>query len=88
MVFHILLYQEERLKRLKHRMKIYFDASRLDHQVSYGYLWQKLTLEMTMDDASPLMVLLVCVCVQNFTHKYQRWSRKLQVSVHLKLIHK
>lgn len=26
-------FQEERLKRLKHRMKVYFDASKPDHQV-------------------------------------------------------
>jgi hypothetical protein len=27
--------QEERLQRLKHRMKAYFDPSRQDHQVKY-----------------------------------------------------
>ncbi|KAG8641626.1 hypothetical protein MANES_12G012400v8 [Manihot esculenta] len=31
--------QEERLKRLKHRMKIYFDASRPDHQEALRALW-------------------------------------------------
>lgn len=30
--------QEERLKRLKHRTKVYFDASRPDHQVSFHAL--------------------------------------------------
>jgi hypothetical protein len=27
--------QEERLQRLKHRMKVYFDPSRRDHQVKF-----------------------------------------------------
>ncbi|XP_074303290.1 uncharacterized protein LOC141637775 [Silene latifolia] len=31
--------QEERLNRLKHRMKIYFDPSRSDHQASLRALW-------------------------------------------------
>ncbi|XP_024027601.1 ELMO domain-containing protein C isoform X1 [Morus notabilis] len=31
--------QEERLKRLKHRMKVYFDASRPDHQEALRALW-------------------------------------------------
>ncbi|XP_011041496.1 PREDICTED: uncharacterized protein LOC105137457 [Populus euphratica] len=31
--------QEERLKRLKHRMKVYFDASRPDHQDALRALW-------------------------------------------------
>ncbi|KAF2292881.1 hypothetical protein GH714_029575 [Hevea brasiliensis] len=31
--------QEERLKRLKHRMKVYFDASRSDHQEALRALW-------------------------------------------------
>ncbi|KAK2636777.1 hypothetical protein Ddye_031569 [Dipteronia dyeriana] len=31
--------QEERLKRLKHRMKVYFDASRHDHQEALRALW-------------------------------------------------
>ncbi|KAL5549211.1 hypothetical protein UlMin_004442 [Ulmus minor] len=31
--------QEERLKRLKHRMKVYFDASRPDHQGALRALW-------------------------------------------------
>ncbi|XP_054807195.1 uncharacterized protein LOC129309595 [Prosopis cineraria] len=31
--------QEERLRRLKHRMKIYFDASRPDHQEALRALW-------------------------------------------------
>ncbi|XP_010248986.1 PREDICTED: ELMO domain-containing protein A-like isoform X1 [Nelumbo nucifera] len=31
--------QEERLQRLKHRMKIYFDASRPDHQDALRALW-------------------------------------------------
>ncbi|XP_060669207.1 uncharacterized protein LOC107433989 isoform X7 [Ziziphus jujuba] len=30
---------EERLKRLKHRMKVYFDASRPDHQEALRALW-------------------------------------------------
>ncbi|XP_050204962.1 uncharacterized protein LOC126655000 isoform X1 [Mercurialis annua] len=32
-------HQEERLKRLRHRMKICFDASRLDHQEALKALW-------------------------------------------------
>ncbi|KAJ0096129.1 hypothetical protein Patl1_16930 [Pistacia atlantica] len=32
-------FQEERLKRLKHRMKVYFDASRPDHQEALRALW-------------------------------------------------
>ncbi|XP_015572241.1 ELMO domain-containing protein C isoform X2 [Ricinus communis] len=32
-------HQEERLKRLRHRMKIYFDASRPDHQEALRALW-------------------------------------------------
>ncbi|GMY26508.1 ELMO domain-containing protein C isoform X1 [Fagus crenata] len=31
--------QEERLKRLKHRMKVYFDASRPEHQEALRALW-------------------------------------------------
>ncbi|KAI4343383.1 hypothetical protein L6164_010738 [Bauhinia variegata] len=31
--------QEERLTRLKHRMKVYFDASRPDHQEALRALW-------------------------------------------------
>ncbi|KAJ7957571.1 ELMO domain-containing A [Quillaja saponaria] len=31
--------QEERLRRLKHRMKVYFDASRPDHQEALRALW-------------------------------------------------
>ncbi|XP_062110662.1 uncharacterized protein LOC133822371 isoform X1 [Humulus lupulus] len=31
--------QEEKLKRLKHRMKVYFDASRPDHQEALRALW-------------------------------------------------
>ncbi|KAK6281796.1 PREDICTED: ELMO domain-containing protein C isoform X1 [Theobroma cacao] len=31
--------QEERLKRLKHRMKVYFDGSRPDHQEALRALW-------------------------------------------------
>ncbi|KAJ6988769.1 ELMO domain-containing protein A-like isoform X1 [Populus alba x Populus x berolinensis] len=31
--------QEERFKRLKHRMKVYFDASRPDHQDALRALW-------------------------------------------------
>ncbi|KAM4120335.1 hypothetical protein ACJW30_03G124100 [Castanea mollissima] len=31
--------QEERLKRLKHRMQVYFDASRPDHQAALRALW-------------------------------------------------
>ncbi|XP_057949571.1 uncharacterized protein LOC131144741 isoform X2 [Malania oleifera] len=31
--------QEERLKRLKHRMKVYFDAARPDHQDALRALW-------------------------------------------------
>ncbi|XP_022775651.1 ELMO domain-containing protein A-like [Durio zibethinus] len=31
--------QEERLKRLKHRTKVYFDASRPDHQEALRALW-------------------------------------------------
>ncbi|KAF7124266.1 hypothetical protein RHSIM_Rhsim12G0026400 [Rhododendron simsii] len=31
--------QEERLKRLKHRMKIHFDASRVEHQEALKALW-------------------------------------------------
>ncbi|XXG78505.1 hypothetical protein AAC387_Pa08g2440 [Persea americana] len=31
--------QEERLRRLKHRMKVYFDASRSDHQGALRALW-------------------------------------------------
>ncbi|XP_021899767.1 ELMO domain-containing protein A [Carica papaya] len=31
--------QEERLKRLKHRMKVYFDASKPDHQEALRALW-------------------------------------------------
>ncbi|KAG2706635.1 hypothetical protein I3760_05G112700 [Carya illinoinensis] len=31
--------QEERLRRLKHRMKVYFDASRPDHQDALKALW-------------------------------------------------
>ncbi|WRX14797.1 ELMO domain - like 2 [Theobroma cacao] len=31
--------QEERLKRLKHRMKVYFDSSRPDHQEALRALW-------------------------------------------------
>ncbi|KAF8390638.1 hypothetical protein HHK36_025165 [Tetracentron sinense] len=31
--------QEERLQRLKHRMKVYFDASLLDHQEALRALW-------------------------------------------------
>ncbi|EXC06152.1 ELMO domain-containing protein A [Morus notabilis] len=31
--------EEERLKRLKHRMKVYFDASRPDHQEALRALW-------------------------------------------------
>lgn len=31
--------QEEKLKRLKHRMKVYFDASRPDHQEALKALW-------------------------------------------------
>lgn len=29
--------QEERLKRLKHRMKVHFDTSRSEHQVSFMF---------------------------------------------------
>lgn len=32
------IFQEERLRRLKHRMKVYFDASRPDHQVRFDIL--------------------------------------------------
>ncbi|KAH9708248.1 ELMO domain-containing protein [Citrus sinensis] len=32
-------FQEERLRRLKHRMKVYFDASRPDHQEALRALW-------------------------------------------------
>ncbi|KAJ6911373.1 LOW QUALITY PROTEIN: hypothetical protein NC652_021863 [Populus alba x Populus x berolinensis] len=32
---------EERFKRLKHRMKVYFDASRPDHQTSFQHLLKK-----------------------------------------------
>ncbi|KAK4265035.1 hypothetical protein QN277_026140 [Acacia crassicarpa] len=31
--------QEERLRRLKHRMKVYFDASKPDHQEALRALW-------------------------------------------------
>lgn len=31
--------QEERLRRLKHRMKVYYDASRPDHQEALRALW-------------------------------------------------
>ncbi|KAF6161457.1 hypothetical protein GIB67_009336 [Kingdonia uniflora] len=31
--------QEQRLQRLKHRMKVYYDASRLDHQGALKALW-------------------------------------------------
>ncbi|XP_034711133.1 ELMO domain-containing protein A isoform X2 [Vitis riparia] len=32
-------HQEERLRRLRHRMKVYFDASRPDHQEALRALW-------------------------------------------------
>ncbi|XP_021298504.1 ELMO domain-containing protein C isoform X2 [Herrania umbratica] len=35
----VLLLPEERLKRLKHRMKVYFDGSRPDHQEALRALW-------------------------------------------------
>ncbi|XP_068666017.1 uncharacterized protein [Aristolochia californica] len=31
--------QEDRVQRLKHRMKVYFDSSRLDHQEALRALW-------------------------------------------------
>ncbi|XP_038703096.1 ELMO domain-containing protein A-like isoform X2 [Tripterygium wilfordii] len=31
--------QEERMRRLKHRMQVYFDASRMDHQEALKALW-------------------------------------------------
>ncbi|KAG8641629.1 hypothetical protein MANES_12G012400v8 [Manihot esculenta] len=39
MVLKLFFQNEERLKRLKHRMKIYFDASRPDHQEALRALW-------------------------------------------------
>ncbi|KAJ6430292.1 hypothetical protein OIU84_021654 [Salix udensis] len=36
--------QEERFKRLKHRMKVYFDASRPDHQDALRALWEEIHL--------------------------------------------
>ncbi|XP_056165122.1 uncharacterized protein LOC115672093 isoform X1 [Syzygium oleosum] len=37
--FHLTPIQEERLKRLKCRMKVFFDASRPDHQEALKALW-------------------------------------------------
>ncbi|XP_030542079.1 ELMO domain-containing protein A isoform X3 [Rhodamnia argentea] len=37
--FHLTPIQEERLKRLKCRMKVFFDASRRDHQDALRALW-------------------------------------------------
>ncbi|KAK3443327.1 hypothetical protein EUGRSUZ_B03488 [Eucalyptus grandis] len=37
--FHLTPIQEERLKRLKCRMKVFFDASRPDHQEALRALW-------------------------------------------------
>ncbi|KAJ4849063.1 hypothetical protein Tsubulata_037808 [Turnera subulata] len=39
MVFDKTGIREERLNRLKHRMKVYFDASRKDHQEALKALW-------------------------------------------------
>lgn len=36
---NLTLVQEERLQRLKHRMKVYFDPSRRDHQEALKALW-------------------------------------------------
>jgi hypothetical protein len=36
--------QEERLQRLKHRMKVYFDPSRRDHQVRFQLISSALAL--------------------------------------------
>ncbi|KAA0034197.1 ELMO domain-containing protein A [Cucumis melo var. makuwa] len=35
----LLPIQEDRLRRLKHRMKVYFDGSRIDHQEALRALW-------------------------------------------------
>ncbi|XP_058093754.1 uncharacterized protein LOC131239869 isoform X2 [Magnolia sinica] len=37
--FNLTPLQEQRLKRLRHRMKVYFDASKPDHQEALRALW-------------------------------------------------
>ena len=59
---YIFYLQEERLRRLKRRMKVYFDASKLDHQVYifYNFWFSHVFSYFTLHQSKHILLMIWC----------------------------